>query len=1171
MYKTPPLTTTCLVQFAPSPQGTAHIRSIKGGSLALDTFLASEPSPPPGRTDKTPANARPTHIKRSSAATAPPRPRKRSATQPPSPLRAPQARRPPPSSPARPSRRAQTDLLRIIKEEGDPDRDSIPRAGPYASLVPPSSPWNNTARDMIGLHTPSGRVISPTLISPERYKWLHAAHSQKGTTGDFTQDLLQLLARYNPRAKSLNPQGRKLKLANHWAIPPSLRVAMEKTFLTTTELFGSPLNCSMTEGITYCSAFKGDANFGAIINSFSYRWTASCIANPEYEPEDMLQAILHALASSENTDTPFLVVMILPIWDDTPWRSNAISGHPNMSTLIRIPTGHMRFVPAQNQADDPEMELKPAKWPVELVLIANNKGKEAYLDNGRIHTILSPAIQATCHLNEEDILFFPQTPHLGHLAPLNPLTPPRRTLPACPAVATTTGTTGTTTPTRGQLTEFPPHTMLQEQSCPAPTTLSIAREGYTSSQPIPPLESLPTIPGGNGGSPPPSGPPIPHPWTPMFTPEHWIYTDGSDIDGHPRLGAAVIHIPTSTTLYIDAAGTEETRTIMRAELVAIHTALTVFSTHEWIGIFTDSLSSLQAIEHHHTNPGICTAKYYHHHMLLLESITDLLEARRQAGQYTTLHKIRAHTNIRGNDLADAAAKLAVRSFDTLPPDQTIRVDIGGIAPRPKHWVMYTANPPPLRVASDTSRGPSTTRRPWWTIPEAERLQMHAFTRPSHQLRQKVRQALLRDLHHTSLYRRLIVANKGLGARLHTVGEALHKRLNSNPKEGTTLLKFVYGQLYNGKIAKRFGHTPTDDCPLCHKPDSCTHIAGECQEHEGLRIARHNAACQLIHAAIRTTSKGGGALHSTPDLILVAADTGTLPQTSGVNMPPPRPPPSSQEENPPPTKTTPGTDWLAPMPSPNRIAHMRHTDVSQEMRYNLSDLAAAAGDTECTTAPRRIPSWVLSPEELQELYSTGHGTAPDLIYARGVPDSPSPDPTTFNKKTCTLIIIELGFCRDLGCEDKRAAKTKKYDALVAALKRHWGRVEFIAFPIGHAGTTLTSTLNDLTAAFSTTRPRETTTGATRDTTGHDVDHTARSHDYNLFKSLLTSLTDLAQSRLIGIINNRKRLIASPPGNARRNRANSDATLAPSQAVTQQETATHTHRTRTTRIPESTAII
>jgi hypothetical protein len=63
-------------------------------------------------------------------------------------------------------------------------------------------------------------------------------------------------------------------------------------------------------------------------------------------------------------------------------------------------------------------------------------------------------------------------------------------------------------------------------------------------------------------------------------PENWVYTGGSDIKGHPTLSASVVHIPTSINIYIDVTGTEETRTIMRAELVAIHTALTKFAEHE---------------------------------------------------------------------------------------------------------------------------------------------------------------------------------------------------------------------------------------------------------------------------------------------------------------------------------------------------------------------------------------------------------------------------------------------------------------------------------------------------------------------------------------------------------------------------------------------------------------
>ncbi len=99
---------------------------------------------------------------------------------------------------------------------------------------------------------------------------------------------------------------------------PTLQKALERTLLSNRELFGSLLNCSMSGGISYCPAFPEDEIFGASTDSFRYRWTGSCIANPEYEPEDMLKAVLHDLASSEVQDTPFLVVLILPVWEDTP-------------------------------------------------------------------------------------------------------------------------------------------------------------------------------------------------------------------------------------------------------------------------------------------------------------------------------------------------------------------------------------------------------------------------------------------------------------------------------------------------------------------------------------------------------------------------------------------------------------------------------------------------------------------------------------------------------------------------------------------------------------------------------------------------------------------------------------------------------------------------------------
>jgi len=80
---------------------------------------------------------------------------------------------------------------------------------------------------------------------------------------------------------------------------PTLHLALERTFLSDRELLASPLNCSMSGGISYCSAFPEDEIFGATTHSFRYGWTGSCIVNSEYEPEDIHKAVLHALSSSE--------------------------------------------------------------------------------------------------------------------------------------------------------------------------------------------------------------------------------------------------------------------------------------------------------------------------------------------------------------------------------------------------------------------------------------------------------------------------------------------------------------------------------------------------------------------------------------------------------------------------------------------------------------------------------------------------------------------------------------------------------------------------------------------------------------------------------------------------------------------------------------------------------
>ena len=144
------------------------------------------------------------------------------------------------------------------------------------------------------------------------------------------------------------------------------------------------------------------------------------------------------------------------------------------------------------------------------------------------------------------------------------------------------------------------------------------------------------------------------------------------------------------------------------------------------------------------------------------------------------------------------------------------------------------------------------------------------------------------------------------------------------------------------------------------------------------------------------------------------------------------------------------DWLAPIPPEVKTRRRRHTDVSQDPRY---DIPTPTGDSECIEDPARIPEWILPTETQEVLYRTGHGTAPDLIYARGVPHISSPDPSTFDRTKCNLILIEIGLCQDLGCQKRLQEKTDKYTPLVIAIKTVWGKVELVAVPIDHAGTTL----------------------------------------------------------------------------------------------------------------------
>jgi len=83
----PPLSTSCIVQFVPCPQGPLHIRSVAGGPQALEDFLEREPLSLSALPTPVGSSSRSTPIKRISSAQAPTRAKLRAAAPPTSPPR----------------------------------------------------------------------------------------------------------------------------------------------------------------------------------------------------------------------------------------------------------------------------------------------------------------------------------------------------------------------------------------------------------------------------------------------------------------------------------------------------------------------------------------------------------------------------------------------------------------------------------------------------------------------------------------------------------------------------------------------------------------------------------------------------------------------------------------------------------------------------------------------------------------------------------------------------------------------------------------------------------------------------------------------------------------------------------------------------------------------------
>jgi hypothetical protein len=107
---------------------------------------------------------------------------------------------------------------------------------------------------------------------------------------------------------------------------------------------------------------------------------------------------------------------------------------------------------------------------------------------------------------------------------------------------------------------------------------------------------------------------------------------------------------------------------------------------------------------------------------------------------------------------------------------------------------------------------------------------------------------------------------------------MHTTLVST-QERATALKYRYGALYNGKLAKRYGHAQHSRCLLCGNEDGCHHTASGCPAMTAMYTARHNKIGRQIMTRVIRGRKGG---------FLIQMDIGSAANCLEDNIPHPTP-------------------------------------------------------------------------------------------------------------------------------------------------------------------------------------------------------------------------------------------------------------------------------------------
>ena len=490
-------------------------------------------------------------------------------------------------------------------------------------------------------------------ISPDRLRFLWGRYCQCAPSipnVGFHAELVALLSRYQ-EARYMDAGG-KVELSNHWAVPPPVYDALRALCSTQTELFASPLNCSMTS-TPYCTAYWADAIFGASYDAYAARWSGACAFNPEYTREALARSVHWALASlaQASPTEPFLAVGIMPVWNDTYPHTIALQqAAPFVHTLATVAQGYFNFVPALHSPYGGRCGPgRFADFPVQFVLFCNTAGRERFFNDAAL-----PAFHAAL------------VDHAQGVRGDAPRVSGRAALP---------------TPTA-------PPPLMRQPSLPLPPGLAqpVRRITQTWNRAAVRPPALATLRPGGGrplagaaarvlGARPAvlrlarAAPPLAH------DPASFVYTDGSYTPANgtrpARRGCGVYDPSNPDPLRRRVCFSYSSGGILRGELLAIHWMLcnaapassSPLLASPVLKCLTDCTSALDLINAALYTPLVVAN---HDQAALLADIARAIAARGPACPVHLYH-VRAHVGIDGNEQADGLADHAARHGTNLPP------------------------------------------------------------------------------------------------------------------------------------------------------------------------------------------------------------------------------------------------------------------------------------------------------------------------------------------------------------------------------------------------------------------------------------------------------------------------------------------------------------------------